>query len=173
MSTRRLVLAFNLRGVSPDAKLLAIYLANAYSEFQHNASFQAALAFDFCQFEDDAEMRDALDGLVEKGFLIEGELDGADMAVEFAYVEDYRGSRDSNVYRKRPICKELRQKVFDRDDNTCQYCGDTKGPFQADHVIPESRGGAATEENLVCACLPCNRSKGAKTPEEWRAKPDG
>jgi hypothetical protein len=173
MSTRRLVHAFGLRGVSPDAKLLAIYLANSYSEMQHNAAFQAALAFDFCQFEDDAQMQDALDELVEKDFLTDGELDGSDIAVEFSYVEDYRGSKDSNAYRKRPICKDLRQKVFERDGHTCRYCGDTEGPFQADHVIPESRGGVATEENLVCACLPCNRSKGAKTPEEWQGKRNG
>ncbi len=39
--------------------------------------------------------------------------------------------------------------------------------LEIDHVTPESAGGETKVENLVLACQPCNRSKGAKTPEEW------
>lgn len=63
--------------------------------------------------------------------------------------------------------KKLRQFVFERDNYTCQYCGDKKGPFEADHIFPKSRGGLDTIVNLVCACRECNRSKHDKTPEEW------
>jgi len=35
-----------------------------------------------------------------------------------------------------------------------------------DHVIPRSRGGASTWENLVACCIPCNNRKGNRTPEE-------
>ena len=38
-----------------------------------------------------------------------------------------------------------------------------------DHVIPRSRGGSDNAENLVLSCNGCNSSKGARTPEEWRA----
>lgn len=61
----------------------------------------------------------------------------------------------------------LRQFVLKRDNFTCVDCGDIKGPFEADHVMPKSRGGLDTESNLVCACRSCNRSKKDKTPEEW------
>lgn len=47
----------------------------------------------------------------------------------------------------------------------CVYCG---SPYEhADHVIPLSRGGAHSRDNLVPACAACNLSKGAKLLEEW------
>ena len=61
----------------------------------------------------------------------------------------------------------MRNYIFNRDGWKCVYCGSEQQPFEADHVLPISRGGLTTEENLVCACLPCNRSKKDKTPEEW------
>lgn len=61
----------------------------------------------------------------------------------------------------------LRSAVFERDGHACQYCGDTEN-LHCDHVMPKSRGGSDEMDNLVTACGPCNMSKGAKTPEEWR-----
>lgn len=49
----------------------------------------------------------------------------------------------------------------------CVYCGAVATTL--DHVVPLSRGGLHSVENLVPACGPCNRSKHAKTPEEWQA----
>lgn len=40
-------------------------------------------------------------------------------------------------------------------------------PHELDHVYPASRGGRSDADNLTVACRPCNRSKGARTPEEW------
>ena len=60
--------------------------------------------------------------------------------------------------------------LFRRDRNLCLYCGE-RFPVSAltrDHVVPRSRGGADTWENVVSACGPCNRRKGARTPEEAR-----
>jgi 5-methylcytosine-specific restriction endonuclease McrA len=55
-----------------------------------------------------------------------------------------------------------------RDSHQCQYCG--KQPpirdLNIDHVMPRSRGGADSWENLVTACRICNLRKGWKTPEE-------
>ena len=62
---------------------------------------------------------------------------------------------------------QLRQLILERDNFTCQYCGDKDGPFEADHVMPKSRGGTDDESNLLCACRTCNRSKKDRTPEEW------
>ncbi len=59
-----------------------------------------------------------------------------------------------------------RGNVMRRDGYTCQYCGTRKGPLTIDHVIPKTRGGDDSWENLVCACVACNNKKGNRTPEE-------
>ncbi len=60
--------------------------------------------------------------------------------------------------------------IFARDNNTCQYCGQRlpRMELNLDHVIPRSRGGLSTWENIVCSCHTCNRRKGGRTPEEAR-----
>lgn len=62
---------------------------------------------------------------------------------------------------------ELRRQVLERDNYTCVYCGKKSEYLEVDHVLPRSRGGLDTLDNLVCACRSCNRSKSDKTPEEW------
>lgn len=58
--------------------------------------------------------------------------------------------------------------VMQRDNFRCVYCGTVEGPFDLDHVVPIAKGGDPTsQDNLVCACAPCNRSKRAMTPEDW------
>ena len=71
--------------------------------------------------------------------------------------------------RGRDEYRQFRAAVLERDGNVCVYCGSTSSNLQIDHVIPKSRGGADTPENLAACCKPCNTSKGARTPEEWRA----
>ncbi|MCX8073440.1 MAG: HNH endonuclease [Candidatus Binatia bacterium] len=58
--------------------------------------------------------------------------------------------------------------IYSRDRNTCQYCGQVfpRSELNLDHVIPRSRGGKSTWENVVCSCHTCNRRKGGRTPEE-------
>ena len=58
-----------------------------------------------------------------------------------------------------------RRNIFKRDANTCQYCGDSRN-LTIDHVLPRSRGGADSWENLVTACDTCNVEKGSRTPKE-------
>lgn len=64
--------------------------------------------------------------------------------------------------------RPFRGDVLERDGWRCVYCGVAGVPLELDHVIPKSRGGEHSLENLVAACKPCNSSKGAKTVEEWR-----
>lgn len=42
--------------------------------------------------------------------------------------------------KKDQISDEIRWEVFQRDEFTCRHCGTERGPFEADHIIPESRG---------------------------------
>jgi 5-methylcytosine-specific restriction endonuclease McrA len=55
--------------------------------------------------------------------------------------------------------KITRRAVFARDDWTCQYCG-ARSNLTVDHVVPRSRGGPSSWENIVASCAPCNRRKG-------------
>ena len=57
-----------------------------------------------------------------------------------------------------------------RDGHKCAYCGRADLPLTLDHVIPRSKGGDDSWENLVAACLPCNNRKGDRTPEESHLK---
>jgi 5-methylcytosine-specific restriction endonuclease McrA len=65
-----------------------------------------------------------------------------------------------------------RHNVLARDGQICQYCGRHFAPhlLSIDHVLPRSRGGETTWENVVCACLACNVKKGGRTPHEARMK---
>ncbi len=60
--------------------------------------------------------------------------------------------------------KFSRGNIYLRDGNRCQYCGKkfSSSELSLDHVVPISRGGKSTWENVVCACLPCNVKKGNK-----------
>lgn len=59
-----------------------------------------------------------------------------------------------------------RRNILHRDSHTCQYCSYSGDELTLDHVIPRSRGGPDSWENLVSACVRCNVKKGNRTPEE-------
>ena len=61
-----------------------------------------------------------------------------------------------------------RKNIFYRDRNRCQYCGHKfqTRDLNLDHVVPLSRGGKSTWENVVCCCIKCNSRKGGLLPEE-------
>jgi len=61
-----------------------------------------------------------------------------------------------------------RKNILLRDRNTCQYCAQVlpSAELTLDHVIPRSRGGLSTWENLVAACHYCNRKKGNQYAQE-------
>ncbi len=58
-----------------------------------------------------------------------------------------------------------RKNILKRDNNRCLYCG-SREKLTIDHVIPKSRGGDDSWENLVSACTDCNHRKGNRTPRE-------
>jgi 5-methylcytosine-specific restriction endonuclease McrA len=64
--------------------------------------------------------------------------------------------------------KFTRHNIFERDKNTCQYCGKhfDRKELNLDHVIPRDKGGVTSWENIVCSCIPCNTRKGNRLPHE-------
>ncbi len=73
-------------------------------------------------------------------------------------------------YRKVPQKRHAvtRRNIFSRDLNVCQYCAKvfSSSRLTLDHVIPRSRGGRDTWENLVTCCYSCNYRKADRTPDE-------
>ncbi len=66
------------------------------------------------------------------------------------------------VWRVPPV---NRREVLRRDKHSCQYCGSTK-QLTLDHVIPRSKGGKHSWDNVVIACERCNSRKGDRTPTQ-------
>ena len=66
--------------------------------------------------------------------------------------------------------KITRRAVFARDGWQCMYCG-AKTSLTVDHVIPRSKGGSSTWDNIVTCCAPCNRRKGDRLPRQANMVP--
>jgi len=93
-----------------------------------------------------------------------------------------RGSRGNGTLRKAKkngpdatLTPEQWQTIVDQFESKCAYCGtevrrgsrSKRHKLTQDHVLPLSRGGTHSADNVVPACPPCNMSKGDKTLEEW------
>lgn len=70
--------------------------------------------------------------------------------------------------KSRPVVQFTRANIYQRDDFTCQYCRTRFEPedLTFDHVIPQAHGGRRGWDNIVTCCMPCNKRKGARTPEQ-------
>jgi 5-methylcytosine-specific restriction endonuclease McrA len=99
--------------------------------------------------------------------------------VEVASADEVRTARGRVVvpgvvrlltYRRVPRVNRAvsRKSILLRDRHTCQYCGLVFAArfLTLDHVVPRSRGGASTWENLAAACSACNNRKADRTPAE-------
>jgi 5-methylcytosine-specific restriction endonuclease McrA len=73
---------------------------------------------------------------------------------------------------KQRIPSNLRRSVIDRDGLHCVYCDDdlSDSEIHMDHVIPESKGGATTYNNLQVTCRKCNLDKGVLSESEFMNK---
>ena len=70
-------------------------------------------------------------------------------------------------YRELPFSKK---NVLQRDNYTCQYCGKQSKSLTIDHIIPKSKGGPNTWENVVAACSKCNSKKADKNLKDTNIK---
>lgn len=66
----------------------------------------------------------------------------------------------------RPRVAFNRRNLFRRDDHRCQYCGRRGSDLTLDHVLPRSRGGPTSWDNVVACCRSCNAKKRDRTPDE-------
>lgn len=73
---------------------------------------------------------------------------------------------NNQIKRPAPEVFPSRKAILSRDNFTCVYCGVKASQLTLDHVIPKSRGGKSSWDNLVCSCVSCNNKKDDKTPEE-------
>jgi 5-methylcytosine-specific restriction endonuclease McrA len=64
---------------------------------------------------------------------------------------------------RRTTMRITRRAVFARDRHRCQYCGSARH-LTVDHVVPRSKGGRDTWDNVVTSCAPCNRKKADRPP---------
>lgn len=97
------------------------------------------------------------------------------VSVTFKMPSVVRFLRD--VRRKKRVVKFSRENVYARDKGKCQYCLNAVPRHKAtyDHVVPKSKGGRTTWDNIVIACMQCNQDKKALTPSQagmkLRSKP--
>ena len=105
-------------------------------------------------------------------------LKGVAQAEEISHTKVHSASRSLEVpsvirllaYRHIPQQTRAlsRKNILLRDRNTCQFCKRIlpASELTLDHVVPRSRGGRSSWENLVACCYQCNNRKGDRTPEE-------
>ncbi len=108
---------------------------------------------------DPDEVERVIAALIDKGVIVDGRLSREIMK----RAGIYPGFRPPAH-----VWADLRDLVFRRDNFTCAYCGARGVRLECDHVVPASKGGSSALHNLVAACVPCNRSKGARLLENWR-----
>lgn len=113
----------------------------------------------FC-FSDLKEWLEVKDNVLKHFFVDGGVIRHEGMDYQIAN-QRHRKRNDEHIPWK------IRLAVFRRDGFVCRYCGSSLGDFECDHVIPVSRGGETSVENIVVACRPCNGSKGNKLLVEW------
>ena len=72
-------------------------------------------------------------------------------------------------FKKVILTKPTKSAIYRRDENKCQYCGSTRN-LTIDHIIPKSKGGDNSWENLCLSCSSCNTKKGNKLLEHTGMK---
>jgi len=89
---------------------------------------------------------------------------------EFAQPSVIRLVHYVDVRGRQQRSSSKRTRILARDHYRCQYCGKRGGVFDltVDHILPASRGGSTSADNLAAACFACNQRKGDRTPEEAR-----
>jgi hypothetical protein len=92
-------------------------------------------------------------------------MSGQQSIIELHSIIAINGTSKINLFDVVPAI--TKHKLFKRDRGLCAYCGDAihESQAEAEHIIPNSRGGKYSWMNLVISCRSCNQRKGNRTPE--------
>lgn len=88
-------------------------------------------------------------------------------------IDDFDGIDEAEIRRQRAIARELRKTRWWQQKTAsgqCHYCG-KKNAYKnltMDHVLPLTRGGKSTKDNLVPSCKKCNTAKKSMMPLQWQ-----
>jgi hypothetical protein len=80
-------------------------------------------------------------------------------ALEALRMGDLQSAGEAQPKRRVRLTNALMSEVWTRDAGVCVECGSTDD-LQFDHIIPVSKGGATTSENLRILCVQCNARRG-------------
>jgi 5-methylcytosine-specific restriction endonuclease McrA len=85
----------------------------------------------------------------------------------------FAGVDDDAVRREKAKARELRKSRWWQSKvsgGSCYYCGIQTPPAKLtmDHMVPLTRGGLSTKNNLVACCKECNTKKKTMLPQEWQ-----
>ena len=88
-------------------------------------------------------------------------------------IDDFDGIDDAEIRRQRAIARELRKTRWWQQKTSsgkCYYCGKKTAykDITMDHVLPLTRGGKSTKDNLVPSCKKCNTAKKSMMPLQWQ-----
>lgn len=161
MSIREITWALSQRDVGPIEKFTLVAMGDNSFDGEWSGSIDSLS--DYTNIDKSA-VPFILDALEEKGLIRQN---GAGYTLACGPEPTVLSTRAT----KQPIPKALRMRVFQRDGLGCLRCGsDDPDALRADHIIPESKGGLMTLDNLQTLCAPCNSWKGVKTID-FRAAP--
>jgi hypothetical protein len=92
-------------------------------------------------------------------------LSGLQSVIELHSIIAIKGTSKINLFDVVPAI--TKHKLFKRDRGLCAYCGESiqENQAEAEHIVPNSRGGKYSWMNLVISCRSCNQRKGNRTPE--------
>ena len=156
------------QSVPPIAKLFLLHISDGHTIGDGNVCWNTqymAIAAEFCGTsitELNKQLR-----ILERHKLIPWDKDTGDVDLCIP-VDDRHHYITLKSLPPVPVSPQLKNRVLIRDRLRCRYCGQEVEPNAAhiDHVIPRSKGGLNTYNNLVTSCQTCNLHKGPKTPEE-------
>lgn len=153
MSVRDMVWALQQRDIEPIEKFVLLALADNSQDGEVSVS---DIAISQYTNVDPWDIHEVLAGLERAGKL--------SIAGGTAFLACGPEPKPAPRITKKPIPHKLRFAVFARDDYRCLRCGcENEHLLRADHVVPESKGGEASLENLQTLCHSCNSWKGTKT----------
>ncbi|MFH5773568.1 HNH endonuclease [Paracoccus sp. NGMCC 1.201697] len=116
---------------------------------------------------DAGEAEAIIDRMIECGIF--RRLEGRVVCPELvAVAEENNAPTPRSQRRQFTVSTTRRARLYARDGNACHYCGGGEN-LTLDHMLPQSRGGDDSDENLVTCCRNCNSSKGTKTYDEFLA----